>query len=104
MTDTFNVTATFDKTSYNQGDLMTISISGSDVVTTSTVTQQTVNATVNVSNPADSATFSAAGGPVTINITTTTATTDSVVISNVTDGSTRAWTVAANGLSATATA
>jgi hypothetical protein len=38
MTDTFNVTAAYDKSTYNQGDTMTITISGGDVLTQTTTT------------------------------------------------------------------
>lgn len=104
MTDTFNVTATLDKTSYNTGQTMTLTITGGDVLTQTTTTQQALSGTVNLV-AADGATSTIAiPSGVTVNVTSTTTTPESVKISSVTDTQGRTWTVAASGLTATATA
>lgn len=100
MTDTFNVTATLDKTTYNSGDTMTVSISGGDVLTTTTqVPSGTLTLTITA---ADGATTTVNVSPATISMTTSTP--ESVKITAITDTSGRTWTIAASGLTATATA
>lgn len=104
MADTFNVTASFDKTTYNTGDTMTLTISGDDVLTTTTTTQQTASGSIALT-AADGATQTLAfPAGVTVNVTTTTSTNESVKMSSVTDSSGRVWTIASTGLTATATA
>ena len=104
MTDAFNVTAAYDKPSYNQGDTMTVNISGGDVLQQSTTTQQQSGAlTLNIT-AADGAVTSIALPPTVVNVTTVSSTPESVKITGITDTSGRVWTIAATGLSATATA
>lgn len=104
MTDTFNVTASYDKASYNQGDTMTVTISGGDVLTQTTGSQQqSGNLTLTIT-AADGSVTTVSVPSATINISTTTSTPESVKITGVSDTSGRNWTIAASGLSATATA
>lgn len=100
MPDTWNVTGAYDKSSYNKGDTMTVTISGGDVLSTTTV-QQSGTLTLTIT-AADGATTTITMASVPINVTTTTP--ESVKITGVTDTSGRTWTIAANGLSMTATA
>lgn len=102
MPDTFNVTAAYDKASYNTGDTMKVSISGDDVLTQS-VTLSAGPLTLGI-KAADGATET-----ITVPATTvlgTTSTPESVVITSVTDSGTppRTWTIDPSGLFATATA
>jgi len=100
MTDTWNVTAAYDKAAYNKGDLMTVTISGSDVSTIVTPTQSgTLTLTVTA---VDGSTTTVALQPVTVNVTV--ATPESVKITGAVDSMARPWTIAATGLSVTATA
>lgn len=100
MSDTWNVTAAYDKTSYNAGETMTINISGGDV---QTITTDSPGGNVTL-------TITAADGAVTTvslsptSISTTVATPQSVAITGVADDSGRVWTISGNGLSASATA
>jgi hypothetical protein len=105
MTDTFNVTASYDKPSYNQGDTITATISGGDVLT------QTVQGQI---GPVALPLVASDGAQDTLNlpqttVTVTTATSESVVIDTTrpivdTSPTPRTWTVSANKLSITATA
>lgn len=104
MTDTFNVTAAYDKSSYNQGDTMTLTISGGDVLTQTTTTQTPSGALSVTIAAADGSTTTINVPPGTVNVTTTTTTPESVKITGVSDSSGRTWTIASGGLSATATA
>jgi hypothetical protein len=100
--DKFNVTAAYDKAAYNNGDTITVTISGNDVQTS--VTQGTVGPLTLHLTAADTATtdITIPAQPVTI----TTTTPESVVLTGITDTSStpRVWTVAASGVAATATA
>ena len=104
MTDTFNVTASYDKTSYNQGQTITITIVGDDVLTQSSTTQQQAGAVTLTVTAADGAMTSIAVPPTLVNVTTVTTTPESVQITGVTDTSGRVWSISTGGLSATATA
>jgi Bacterial Ig-like domain (group 3) len=100
MGDVFNVTAAYDKATYNKGDLMTVTISGGDVLTQVNSAQSgTLTLTITA---ADGSTTSIALPDVTINTTTTTP--ESVKITGAVDSTARPWTIASNGLSVTATA
>jgi hypothetical protein len=105
MTDVFSVTAAWDKTSYNQGDTITGTISGSDVLTTTTTT--TVGPVSVPVVAADGAKFKVSLPAVPVTVTTTTPesvtidTTQPIVDSGPTP---RTWVVSANKLSITATA
>lgn len=100
MTDTWNVSAVYDKSSYTQGETMTITFTGGDVLTTTTPEQ---GGTVTITwTAADGSTTTVAVPPTTINVTTSTQ--QAVKITSVSDTSNRVWTIAANGLSCTATA
>lgn len=103
MTDTFNVTAAYDKSSYNQGDTFKISISGNDVLTTTTVTQQQMNCSFQIT-AADGATETVTAGPVTVNVTTVTSTQESVRITGATDSQGRTLTIDPSGLFVTGVA
>lgn len=104
MTDTWNVTAAYDKSSYNQGDPMTVTITGGDVLTTTTTTQQQSGTLTLSLTAADGATSTISVPATTVNVTTTTTTPESVKITGVSDSSGRAWSIASSGLSATAPA
>lgn len=105
MIDTFNVSASYDKPSYNQGDTITVTISGNDVQT------QTMQGQI---GPLSIPVVAADGAQSTVSIpqttvTVTTATPESVVIDTSrpivdTSPTPRTWTVAANKLSISATA
>ena len=84
MTDTFNVTAAFDKASYNAGDTMKVTITGDDVLTQQVQTTQTETVTVSIV-AADGATTTV--GPVSAPVVTTTTTTthESVKIASIVD-------------------
>lgn len=104
MSDNFSgVTASFDKSSYNAGETITITIAGVDVLTQTTTTQAAITGTINLTAADGSTdTISFPAGAV-VNTTTTVATNESVKMTGLTDPN-RTWTVAANGLTATATA
>lgn len=104
MTDTFSVSASYDKPSYNIGDVMTITISGSDVLTQQVTSQGESGQLTLTITAADGATTTITVPPTTVSVTTTTTTPESVRITAVSDTSGRAWTIASSGLSATATA
>ena len=100
MVDTWNVTAAYDQPQYNQGDTMTITISGGDVLTVQNLIKSgNVKLTITA---ADGATTQITVAPVNIMVTTTTP--ESVTITGVTDDSGRNWTIDASGLKTTATA
>lgn len=93
---TFNVTATADKTTYNAGDKVTITITGD--ATTSAVTS-ILNAALTLT-AADGAT-----GTVNVMVPVTKpGQTETVTITKVTDDGGRVWTIATGAQSATATA
>lgn len=105
MSDTFNVTASYDKPSYNQGDIITVTISGDDILT------QTMTGQIGpLSIPVVAA--DGAQGSVSLlqtTVTVTTATPESVIIDTTqpivdTSPTPRTWTVAANKLSISAVA
>ena len=100
MTDVFNVTASYDKSQYNQGDTMTITISGGDVLT---ATNPTLSGTLTLTITAsDGATTTISVPPTTILVTTTTP--ESVLLTKVVDTSSHIWTIGTSGLNATAVA
>jgi hypothetical protein len=103
MADTFNVTAALDKASYNAGDMMTLTINGGDVLTTTTSTANPVSGTVHLV-AADGVTQDVAFSGATVTTTTTNSTPESVKITSVSDSSGRVWTISASGLTATAMA
>lgn len=105
MPDVFNVTASYDKASYTQGQTITVTIAGNDVLTvgsTSQVGPLTIplvaadGATSSIVMPAEQATI-------------TTVTPESVIIDTTkpiidTSPTPRVWAVAANKLSISAIA
>ena len=100
MTDTFNVTASYDKQSYAAGDTITITISGGDVLTTTT--QASAGPlTVHIA-AADGATQDLILPAVPVTVTTSTP--ESLVVTGVTDTSAKplAWSVGATGLTVSA--
>lgn len=105
MADTFNVTASYDKTSYNQGDTIKVTISGGDVLTT-TVTGQAGPLVIPVVAANGSVSSITLGSvPVTLTVVTP----ESVVIDTSkpivdTSPTPRTWVVSADKLSITATA
>jgi hypothetical protein len=104
MSDTFDVTATFDKTSYNQGDLITLTLSGKAVMTTtSTGSVGPLSITVTDANSVTTM-VTVAAVPATFTI----ATDESVKMlpGAIVDSGTppRNWAISANGLVATSTA
>ena len=93
MADNFNLTASFDKSSYNPGDTMTLTVDGT--VTSGSATPVAATLTITAadgSTPSLAATSSVTGAA------------ETWVISAVSDTATRTWTIAADGHSATATA
>lgn len=101
MTDTFNVTAAYDKASYNKGDTMTLTISGGDVLTTGgTTAPVSVSITITAADGATNV-ITASGSSVT---SPGTATPQSVKMTSIADTSGRVWSIATSGLTATAVA
>jgi len=105
MADVFNVTAAYNKPSYTAGEVITVTISGSDVhtvVTTGQIGPLSISLVA-----ADGATSTLAVPQTTVSVTTTTQ--ESVVIDTTkpivdTSPTPRVWTVSANKLSITAVA
>jgi hypothetical protein len=109
MPDVFSVTAAWvypaGKTSYTTGDVMKFVISGGDVLTQTTTSNATLGPFSAPLVAADGATSTVNVPATSVTVTTTTSTPESVKMSGPpTDPSGRVWTVAADGLSATATA
>ncbi|WP_024516839.1 hypothetical protein [Bradyrhizobium sp. Tv2a-2] len=104
MTDTWNVTAAYDKSSYNAGDVMTVTISGNDVLTTTTTTQQQSGALTLTLTASDGSTTTITIPATTVTSTHTTSTPESVTVTGFSDDSGRVWTIAPSGLSISATA
>ena len=100
MADDFSgVTVTFDKPSYVQGDVMTLKVAGLVVSPTVGTVGPLV---VTVVNPADGATSSVNVAPVPVTMNVATAAKMQAVVDNGTP--THTWTLAADGMTATATA
>lgn len=101
MSDDFSgVTATLNKPAgYNTGDTIVITIAGVDVETHTVTRTDTVTLTVTASD-------GAVGGPITVAVpmSAVAATNDSVKITAVSSSLGVAYSIAANGLTATATA
>lgn len=100
MTDTFNVTAAYDKASYNVGDTIIATISGGDVLTNTvsgTSAPFALSATM-----ADGSTAQIVMPSAAVSVITTAP--ESVRITGVSDTGGRTWAIAANGLSASAVA
>ena len=105
MSDQWNVTAAYDKPAYNAGDVMTIAITGNDVVTdTTTTVAPSGTVTLTITNPTNNSVTTITVPPQNITTTTTTTTPESVKITAVVDDSNRQWVIDPSGLSATATA
>lgn len=109
MTDTFSVTASWDQSSYTSGETITGTISGGDVLTTTTTATSTVGPVTVPIVAADGAQSTVSLPAVPVTVTTTTTTPESVVIDTtraIVDSGTpsRTWVVLANKLSITATA
>ena len=101
---TFNVSAAYDKTTYNAGEQMTITLSG-DATFTDTVVTDTQSGSLDQTITAENGeTTNIISPSVTIKTTNNISQTLNCVISNIvaTDG--RAWTIAADGKKATAIA
>jgi hypothetical protein len=93
VTDTFNLTASFDKASYLPGDKITLSVAGAVTSGTATPIEATITVTA-----ADGATTS-------ISATSQVSDVDEAwAITAVTDTAGRTWAVASDGKSATTTA
>lgn len=106
---TFNVVATWDKTNYAPGDIMTGTISGDDVHTITTIVDETVGPVIVPVKSEDGDTWSVTLDSKTIPVPHTTTTHDSVVIDTsvpIVDNGPNPlhWVVSANKLSITATA
>jgi hypothetical protein len=100
MADTFNVTASYSQNSYSVGNTMLLTISGNDVLTT-TSNGLSGNLSITVT-AADGATEVLTLAPTTV--ITTTSTPESVKMTSISDTSGRVWTIANSGLTASATA
>lgn len=96
----WNVSGSYDKSAYNQGEAITVSISG-DYTVTSTSQQQSGTLTLNLLSD-DGTTTQIALPPTTVNVTTTAH--QNVRVTSISDTSGRTWAIAADGKSATATA
>lgn len=92
MSATFNLTAALDKATYNPGETATLTVSGT-VISSASSSSLAVNVTAS-----DGSTTSL---PLTMSVG---GTEETWQITSVTDSSGRAWTVSADGHSATATA
>jgi uncharacterized protein YfaS (alpha-2-macroglobulin family) len=100
MADNFNsVTVAFDKATYNQGDTMTLTISGSAVSSAGSTVSEQPTVTVVASDGT-----TASIQPTATSITVTSTTNLVTLIQSINDAGGRTWAVAANGLTATATA
>lgn len=102
MSDTFNVTASYDKPSYAQGDTIKVTISGNDVLTQQTSVQigpLTLNLTA-----ADGATSTLTVPATTATVTTSTPQSVRITAVQDTSATPRNWTIDASGLFATAIA
>ncbi len=93
MADVFNLTADFDKTSYNPGDTMTVAVSGSVTDGNPTPVVASILITAADSSTVTLAASSAVNGS-----------TETWVITSATDTAGRTWSISADGHSATATA
>lgn len=107
--DNFSVTAAWDKASYNSGDVITGTISGNDVLTQTTTTQQVVGPVVIPLVAADGAQSTVTLPAVQVAVTAIASTPESVVIDTsrpiVDSGpNPRNWVASANKLSISATA
>jgi hypothetical protein len=108
-TDAFNVTAAWSEPSYVTGQTITGTISGGDVLTSTTTTTANAGPVTIPVVAADGAQSTVTLGTIPVTTTTTITTPESVVIDTtrpiVDNGSpARTWTVSANKLSITATA
>lgn len=109
MTDAFSVTAAWNQASYTTGQTIAGTISGGDVLTSTTTTQATAGPVTVPVVAADGAQSTVSFPAVQVTVTSTAATPESVVIDTtrpIVDNGTppRTWTVSANLLSITATA
>ena len=109
MSDVFNVTAAWDKASYTAGQTITGTISGADVLTSTTSVVENVGPVTIPIVAADGATSTVSVPAVAVTVTSTTTTPESVVIDAsrpVVDSGVppRVWVVSANKLSITAVA
>lgn len=99
MADSFSgVTISFDQATYNQGDPMKMSISGQATSSAGSTVQDSPTVTAKAS---DGASAVIPAGPVAITVTSQTSL--ATLIDSIDDGA-RQWIIAADGLSATATA
>jgi len=99
MADTWNVTAAYDKQSYNKGDPIKVTINGGLTQTGGTPGQSgTLTLTVTAGGSTTTITV-----PATI-VTSPTTTTQPAHLTGIVDTSNRVWTIAADGLSATSIA
>ena len=107
--DAFDVTASWNQTSYTAGQTITGTISGGDVLTTTSTSVQNAGPVTIPVIAADGAQSTVSIPTVPVTITTTTTTPESVVIDTsrpiVDSGNpARTWVVAANKLSISAVA
>jgi hypothetical protein len=105
MADVFNVIGTYNQTSYVQGQTIVMTISGNDVLTTTTTGQAGPLTVPVVAEDGATSTITIGSVPVTLTI----ATNESVTIDTTraivdTSPTPRTWVVAANKLSISATA
>lgn len=99
MADDFSgVSISFDKATYNQGDPMTMTISGQATSSAGSTVQDSPVVTAKAS---DGASAVIPAGPVAITVTQQVSL--ATLIDSITDGA-RQWIIAGDGLSATATA
>lgn len=98
MADTVNLTLTFDKTTYNPGDMMTLSLAGTVVKNATAASSVSALTTIGLS---DGTTANLTSPSVAVNGA---AAVPLGFALNTVTGSGRTWTIAASGLSATATA
>lgn len=102
---TFGVTAAYDKTSYNAGELMTINLSGNATfVGDPTVVTEPIPNVVCTAIAENGVTTEITASGATKTTTTPAAPQTLNVVLSALVGDGRTWTIAANGKSATATA
>lgn len=101
---TWNVSASYDKASYNSGETMTVSVSGSYVVESTTTTEQQSGSLTLTITAADGVITTVALPPVPVTVSVPTQIDVEWTVTGVSDTSGRNWTIAPGGKSITAVA
>lgn len=104
MAGTWNVSASYDKSSYNAGETMIVSVAGSYVVDSTTTTEQQSGSLTLTLTAADGTITSVALPPVPVTVSVPGQTEVAWTVTEVSDTSGRNWTVAPDGKSVSAVA